>query len=179
MKLDVDKLTAAGVPFEHTFTADDLSLDEGEGTRLLPGAVVAGTAGRQGDEVRLRGKVSARVESSCHRCARVVTVPVEVEFDAPYARAGAEGAPAENVELNPPDLDFSFYEEDVIAVDELAREQILLALPTRLLCREDCRGLCATCGADLNEEACACGRAGVDPRWAALAALKQDRSSES
>ncbi|MDQ3685295.1 MAG: DUF177 domain-containing protein [Acidobacteriota bacterium] len=172
MELEVDNLSAAPDSFTHTFTSEELSLDQTEELRLLPGASIAGTASRKGDEVRLRGKISARVESLCDRCARTVLVPLEIEFDAPYVPA-TESASIENVELNQPDLDFSVYEGDTIAINDLVREQILLALPSRLLCREDCKGLCPTCGVDLNKEACACGDTEVDPRWAALAALKK------
>lgn len=171
MKLEVDNLSAAESSFEHAYAADELLLDEGDEARLLPGAVVAGKASRKGDEVRLRGRISARVESRCDRCAGPVAMPLEIEFDAPYAPV-AENSSLENLELNQPDLDVSFYEGEAIEVDELVREQILLALPARLLCREDCQGLCALCGADLNEEPCACQQKEVDPRWAALAALK-------
>jgi len=57
------------------------------------------------------------------------------------------------------------------------REQILLALPSRRLCREECKGLCPTCGADLNAGRCDCEQREVDPRWSALAELK-DKSRE-
>ena len=172
MNLEVDKLSATPEPFAHTFTSEELSLDQTEELRLLPGASIAGTASRKGDEVRLRGKISARVESQCDRCAVPVVMPLEVEFDAPYVPA-EEQASIEDLELNQPDLDFSVYEGDTIAINDLVREQILLALPSRLVCREDCKGLCPTCGVDLNKETCACGDTEVDPRWAALAALKK------
>ncbi len=57
-------------------------------------------------------------------------------------------------------------------VEPLARDAILLDLPLAPLCRQDCRGLCAACGSDLNEEACSCAEGAVHWRWAALDALK-------
>ena len=65
------------------------------------------------------------------------------------------------------------FEGDSIDLDELVREQILLALPTRHLCREDCKGLCQKCGADLNAGDCSCEQGETDPRWAALADFKR------
>ena len=55
---------------------------------------------------------------------------------------------------------------------EAVQEQVIMALPVRPLCREDCRGLCPVCGADLNEESCTCAEKTVDPRWKALSELK-------
>ena len=70
-------------------------------------------------------------------------------------------------------MDFSTYDGDRIDLDEIVREQILLALPTRQLCAEDCKGLCPSCGANLNEKACGCEQQQTDPRWSALEALKR------
>jgi uncharacterized protein len=69
------------------------------------------------------------------------------------------------------DLDFSFYQQDRLDVDELVLEQLELSLPTRILCQEDCKGLCAQCGIDLNTTSCNC-QPPMDPRWQALTELK-------
>jgi uncharacterized protein len=81
--------------------------------------------------------------------------------------------PEEEVELSEPDLTFGFYRDELIDVDALVREQIRLALPFRLLCREDCRGLCQKCGADLNRNPCSCSGEGPDARWATLLEYKK------
>ena len=57
---------------------------------------------------------------------------------------------------------------DVQAKGEAAREQLLLALPLKVTCREDCKGLCPQCGKNLNQERCSCSTEVEDPRWAAL-----------
>jgi uncharacterized protein len=85
---------------------------------------------------------------------------------------------AENVELQAEDLILSAYEGDAVDLDEVVREQLLLALPSRHLCREDCQGLCQKCGANLNDGHCSCEQGEVDPRWAALANLKKDANGE-
>ena len=63
---------------------------------------------------------------------------------------------------------------DQVDHEPLAREAVLLELPQAPLCRDDCRGLCATCGADLNEGPCGCVPEDRDARWAALDALRPD-----
>jgi uncharacterized protein len=59
-----------------------------------------------------------------------------------------------------------------IDLDPIFREQILLALPSYPVCREECRGLCTVCGTNLNEKECGCVRHVPDPRWAGLAKVK-------
>jgi uncharacterized protein len=63
-----------------------------------------------------------------------------------------------------------------IDLGEAVREALILAIPEFPLCREDCRGLCARCGADLNQGECRCPRA-ADLRWGALQALRNDKES--
>jgi uncharacterized protein len=172
MRFEVDRLTEQGEAFAHGFAPDELTLGE-DGVSLVGAACVEGRISRKGEQVRLRGRVKAGIEALCDRCLQPVSLPVEVEFDDRYVPAQTELELAEATELQADDLDLAFYEGETIEVGDIVREKILLALPTRLLCREDCKGLCPTCGADLNREACACERREVDPRWAALADLKK------
>jgi uncharacterized protein len=58
--------------------------------------------------------------------------------------------------------------EDIVDIKDPARETLILALPAKRLCKEDCKGLCASCGANLNEKACACQTIHIDPRWQKL-----------
>ncbi|HST53351.1 MAG TPA: DUF177 domain-containing protein [Pyrinomonadaceae bacterium] len=168
MLIEVENLTGAGRPFAKTYASGEVELDE-EGARLASGAIVEGSARRKGDEVSLRGKISAVVEVSCDRCVADVRVPLEVEFDTAFIPRERAASEIENVELLTEDMGLAAYEGGAIDLDELVREQILLALPSRRICREDCKGLCPTCGTDLNAGACSCEQGEVDPRWSALA----------
>ena len=58
-----------------------------------------------------------------------------------------------------------------LRLEDVVREQVLLTLPGRTLCKEDCKGLCAQCGQNLNEGSCGCHSEVRDPRWSALAGL--------
>jgi uncharacterized protein len=66
----------------------------------------------------------------------------------------------------------SVFDGEAIDVDEIVREQILLSVPDRALCDENCRGICLMCGTNLNAGSCECKSSEVDPRWAALKNLK-------
>jgi uncharacterized protein len=173
MRIEVDKLKEAGTAFASVYAPDDLSLED-ELMRLASEAKVEVRASKKREQIRLRGLIDASVEVACDRCAVPVIVPVNADFDVTYVPAESLEVEPEATELQEEELSFATYEGDYLDLDELAREQLLLALPTRQLCREDCRGLCLTCGADLNTGTCQCERQEVDPRWAALAALKKN-----
>jgi uncharacterized protein len=178
MRIEVEKLNEAGAPFAARYTPDELQLED-ELTRLVSEATLEGRASKWREQVRLRGTINAAVEVRCDRCVAPVVFPLNADFDVTYVPEEVLKTDAEATELQEDDLTFATYEGDELDIDELAREQILLALPSRHLCREDCKGLCLTCGEDLNTQACHCERQETDPRWAALAALKKDVNRES
>ena len=173
MRIEVENLTAAATPFEHTYRPEEIDLDE-EGAQVVADAAVRGGATRKGEQVRLRGEIRTEVELLCDRCAAPERAPLAVEFDTSFIPLEVEAVKAENVELQAEDLILAAYEGDAVDLDELVREQILLALPSRHLCREDCKGLCQKCGANLNARDCSCEQGEVDPRWAALAGFKKE-----
>ena len=172
MRIEVDKLKEASTMFASDYALDELPLED-ELMRLASEAKVEGRASKKREQIRLQGMINASVEVACDRCAAPVIVPLNTNFDVTYLPVEALTVDAEATELQEDDLNFAAYEGDSIDIDELAREQILLALPARQLCREDCQGLCPACGADLNTRTCQCEQQEVDPRWAALAALKK------
>lgn len=175
MRIEVENLTEKGEPFSQVYEPGQVELGE-EGARVAGETTVAGRASRKGEEVRVRGQIRTEVELSCDRCLAPRMTPMEVEFDTSFIPQTAASAATENVELLPEHLVVDTYEGDAVDLDELVREQIVLALPSRHLCREDCKGLCPRCGADLNAEHCSCDTAEVDPRWAALADWKKDQN---
>lgn len=170
MRIEVDKVKATGMPFAQTYAPDKLVLDDETGHLTMP-AEVSGFASRSGGQIHLQGDIKTKVRARCDRCLNPVIVPVDTDFDVIYIPA-SDDALDENLELQKDDLNFSVFEEGAIDIDELVREQVLLAMPSRLLCREECRGLCPTCGVDLNADTCPCGRKEVDPRWSALRDLR-------
>jgi uncharacterized protein len=172
MRIEVENLKEQGEAFSHSYAPGEVELEEEEGARLVSAAEVTGNASKKGEEVRVRGKIVTEVELLCDRCAAPRRTPLEVEFDARFIPRAVAADETDNVELLPEDLGLAAYEGDAVDVDELVREQIMLALPLRNLCREDCKGLCPNCGADLNAGPCSCEQKEIDPRWSALADWK-------
>jgi uncharacterized protein len=170
VRIELDKLEGLSARFAHTYDANELVLDD-EHTRLVEPPQVTVRINRSGHEVRLKGQITARAEVECDRCLKQVTVPIETIFDVTYVPA-TDYVEQSAAELQEEDLSLSVYEDEAIDLDELVREQVLLAVPARALCDEDCKGLCPVCGANRNETACECEPVDADPRWGALKDIK-------
>ena len=157
-----------GLTIQHVYAEGEPRLT-GDDSRVVGRTALKLYASRDGDKVRLAGSLSAGVEIDCDRCLALVSIPVDKTFDLLYVPPlRAE----EEKELEDDDLSVAFYQRQVIDLDDLVREQIELALPMGRLCGEACRGLCAECGANLNEAECTCAANPADSRWGALGRLK-------
>ncbi|GBD26084.1 hypothetical protein HRbin30_01411 [bacterium HR30] len=158
-----------------------------EPTALLNAQLVAGTVRdyelptnaqvrldyyRAGVEVFLQGHVEGNAVGYCARCLE--SYPFSFATDFSLVLLPQEELPP-NMELTQDDLDLAYYEGEEIDLSPIVAEHILLALPTRPLCSEECRGLCPSCGVNRNFERCDCEANRVDPRWAALREIKLDR----
>jgi len=122
-------------------------------------------------DIRLRGKLSAKLELQCARCLDPVAQSVEREFELLYRPLGAD-AGRDELSVTDAEAEIGYYQGDGILLEDVLREQVLLALPLKVTCREDCKGLCPHCGKNLNQEACACDVSVVDPRWDALKGIR-------
>jgi DUF177 domain-containing protein len=171
MRIELDKLEAGGGQFAHAYEPEEIVLDD-EHARLTKAPEVSVRASRSGHQVRLRGTITAEAEVDCDRCLNSVSVPIETSFDVVYVPESDYETGAEAAELQEEDMGLSIFDGNAIDVDELVREQVLLAMPVRALCREECKGLCPVCGTDRNTESCACEATETDPRWSALKGLR-------
>ena len=126
---------------------------------------------RAGSELFFQGRVEGDVTGYCARCLEAY--PFRLNTDFHLVLVPKPQLP-EEVELTQDELDLGYYEGEEIDLAPLVDEQIILALPTRPLCRESCRGLCPSCGINLNEASCQCASSTGDPRLAALRNLKLD-----
>jgi uncharacterized protein len=157
-----------------------LSLAHGEGRRLdmpvrLETVELAGqtyAANPDAPEVRLevsrpsggfafRMRFPVHLEGPCMRCLEPAALDLEVDSRE------VDQAGTEDEELRSP-----YVRDDELDIGRWAHDATILALPTRLICREDCAGLCPTCGESLNDPAHQEHEKPTDPRWSALKDLK-------
>ncbi|HUV70531.1 MAG TPA: DUF177 domain-containing protein [Terracidiphilus sp.] len=122
-------------------------------------------------DIRLKGRFAGRFEVPCARCVEPVEIPLEAEFDLIFRPTAADGEPAER-SITAEETEIGYYLKDSLLLEDVLREQVLLSLPVRTLCKPDCKGLCPRCGENRNSTACTCEVGPSDPRWQALSGLR-------
>lgn len=133
---------------------------------------------RVGEMVEVEGTVESRVRLSCSRCLAEFDEPLVGRFALTYTRQMPEvtdEAGGEEVELTAEEMGLTLFHGEEIDLGEAIAEQVIMALPMRPLCREECRGLCPQCGANLNEADCGCERPVINVKFAALKDLKLEK----
>lgn len=166
MRIELENLEGGKGDFAHVYHPDDLTPVD-ERIRFTEPVAVTGKVRRAGNEVFVNGHVDTRVQAECDRCLQPVELPVSADFALEYI-PGSEYESTEVAELTEAEMSVAVFDGQAIDVDEIVKEQILLAVPTRMLCREDCKGICPECGTDRNTGDCNCVAKDIDPRWAAL-----------
>jgi uncharacterized protein len=120
-------------------------------------------------DIRVRAAYKGSFNLLCARCVEPVHTPVEGDFDLIFRPAGADSDSGER-SISADETEIGYYEQSGLSLEDVVREQVLLSLPSRTLCTEDCKGLCPRCGQNLNTGTCNCEPT-ADPRWTALSGL--------
>lgn len=117
------------------------------------------SAEREYDHIRVRGRVTGGIRLSCSRCLTEIDEQVGSSFEIFYTKSRVrEAVPDEEIELSDVDLVSVSYSGDTIDLTPEVEEQFVMEIPLKPLCSEGCRGLCSSCGADLNQGECGCNR---------------------
>lgn len=157
MILDVSKLIKKKIqvlPFDITYEAETLER-EGFKVELASPLKVVGDAYYDGEMIRVKGEVSVLIKAQCSRCLINVDYPLKFDFEEEYSKLEIEDS-------------YPILEGDDINLKDMVIDNIILSMPLRLLCSDECKGLCPTCGIDLNTGLCDCDAEDIDPRLSAL-----------
>jgi len=174
--LEIPRIPPEGLELDEALDPPSLHLEGEKEFALRPGArLVCHVELVDGSTIHVRGRLSGSLETECARCLEPYPLVVGQELDLFYLPR-AKGEPQEQeeeVELSDRDVVVGYYDGDRLDLGEAMREQIVLGLPLKPLCREDCRGRCPSCGRDRNRQDCACPPAEEpgDPRFANLRKL--------
>lgn len=150
MELDLKEIFAGGrleIGFDYTMDLSRYETSAGEYPFRLPVSVKGGVTNRAG-VVSIGAEASFSYYTRCDRCLKEICLQVSVPIRNMLVRS-VSGEPADDMIVCP---------DETLDVDELAVTNIILSLPMKHLCRNDCRGLCPVCGKDLNEGDCGCAR---------------------
>lgn len=126
---------------------------------------------KSGDVVSAKGWVQGKMLLQCDRCLKGFESCFKSFFEVHY-RPQCEENPAEEGDSPEEQQEIVYFDGDILDIADQIRQTVLLSVPMRALCREECRGLCGGCGRDLNVESCQCQEPPSDPRWEALRKLK-------
>jgi uncharacterized protein len=119
---------------------------------------------------RVRGTLETRATFLCSRCVGDFAVDLSIPFDEQFVREELpEQRPEEEINIAP---------GETIELDPYIQQAILLALPYRPLCMEECKGICPDCGVNRNDRECSCGSRRIDPRLADLAKFFEAESGD-
>ena len=118
------------------------------------------------DQIILEASTTAGANFICDRCGTASKQTVKSKYKMIYLLRSIEGAEEE--------INITYLSPDTHMIDILkdVRDYMILSTPMKRLCKEDCKGLCAKCGADLNEKQCDCNDDEIDDRWKVLSELK-------
>jgi uncharacterized protein len=172
MFIDVNELAVHKIRIRRSYAPGAVDYHTGEFRQAEPLDVRASAELVEG-QIRITGELHTRLELVCARCLEPVQEDVAREFDL-YYRPMASITKEEQVRLKLDDTEIAFFEGQGLFLADVLAEQVLLALPMKVICRSDCRGLCPQCGVNLNNEECRCETHTADPRMAPLARLRQD-----
>lgn len=154
--LDLKKLLEGAVP-----SVDfSLSLNDCEFTddSVSGSAVATGVITNHSGVILLKGELIPDLDVSCARCGK------SFKYSSPIAI----NAKITDKLANEDEEEFVLLVDYQLDIEELVRTALILELPSRFLCKEDCKGLCPVCGCDLNVNQCSCNTKERDPRWDVL-----------
>jgi uncharacterized protein len=173
MFLSVKELELRRIRFDETYQPGRIDF-AGEDLEQSSPLHVAGSAevvARSDGEVRIQGKYTVEMAAECDRCLRRARFPLDGDFDL-YYRPMSVIAREEEVEIGEDEVEIGFYVGGGLELEDILREQVLLALPMQRTCSEDCKGICPVCGRNRNETTCDCRIDSSDDRWGALRKLE-------
>ena len=170
MLFDLNKLHGPREHVERTFQPSAFDPPDSD-YRVVGPVELSMDVQKLGDHAfAVTGQVQARLEADCGRCLDPFVVPVDAPFELRYVPFTENLGEGER-EVGDDDLTTAYYRDGMLDLIELLREQFVLTLPMKPLCREACRGLCPQCGTNLNKTQCDCAPQWEDPRLAPLKSL--------
>lgn len=170
MLLSIKQMEVRKLPFAETWQPNGFDFSDSGVVQKGPLTAkgVAELLPNTGGEVRVRGQVTADLETECDRCLGRARFHIDAPFDLFYRPLGSVDTKEEEASIDEGEAEMGFYELPGLELEDIIREQLLLQLPMQRICREDCKGICPICGVNRNETTCTCEAHPADDRWMAL-----------
>jgi uncharacterized protein len=177
--VDLKDLAHEKISFEASFEPGVVDFGS-ENVRQVGTLDWSASAERAGDEIRIAGSLNAAVELTCSRCLEPARMAISKPFDLFFRERDEEMFDEdEEIALTERDTTTAFFTGTQLAITDILREQILLALPMKALCTVDCKGLCSGCGTNLNTGHCNCPKEDFSPHMDTLLEIKRQLEKRS
>lgn len=163
MKINVRSLGSGLHDFEFTAMKEELNLAEND--NFVNEVNIHSVVDKRASSVYIKSRVTTKASFVCDNCLKEFTKSIEDSFSLYFS------LDQEDASLDEGDVMFLDSSTQEIDLEPDVRECLLLAVPMKLICSPECKGLCSDCGANLNEETCECTHENIDPRWEALKKL--------
>jgi uncharacterized protein len=169
LSFDIRSLSNHAVNVDDTLSADDPVWEEGDPKPSASLHVKGRLSAAGPGQYYWHGTIEGDVSMECRRCLSDASAHVSEDAHIIFAEAGTEGVEDD------PDVYLLDARATELDLRPVLREQWLLNVPGYVLCRDDCQGLCPTCGAELNLGPCDCAPTSVDPHWEGLRKLREEQ----
>ncbi|MGI6678766.1 MAG: YceD family protein [Dehalobacterium sp.] len=172
MKVNVGKIKSIlgkRESLEFKESLSQLMIEDGDTIKLTAPLEFSGLAENLGDRILIEGNIHTVVGLLCSRCMKPTTISIHAPFREIFANHKIEDDEEDEIFL---------FEGDEFDITPHVARAIILELPMKVLCKEDCQGFCSECGIDLNLKKCQCHKETIDPRFAVLKNLVSQSSTE-
>ena len=171
LNLERLELGRSTLELDDELVRDDPDYEDGKLRATVQGELVVDAMDQR---IVVHGEFASTHTVECDRCAKAFTLETEPDVEVMILRNPTRGDVPEDQD----DAWVIHQQGGVVDLDESLLEAVVLEEPQKILCREDCAGLCPRCGIDRNESECDCVTEELDSRWAALEKLKKEDPSE-
>ena len=177
MFIEIEGLEPEPLQVHHVFPVGEIKFSH-EDAALYEPVTTDFILSHKDRDLHVDGRVETAIRFKCSRCAREFSRPFSASFDLSYLPQPKWANEKAEIELRYEDMEVAYYDGITLDVDLMVLEQIELAMPMSFICREDCKGLCYKCGADLNEGTCLCEKENTDLRLSVLLDFQKSRQKK-
>jgi uncharacterized protein len=173
MFLSVKEMELRKVRFDETYEPGQIDFTGEDLVQASPLAAkgVAELLAHSDGQMRIQGKIQVEMTAQCDRCLGGARFALDSGFDLFY-RPASQLPKEDEVAIDEGEAEIGFYDDGGMELEDILREQVLLALPMQRVCSEVCKGICPACGKNRNETECDCKLESHDDRWGALRKLE-------
>jgi uncharacterized protein len=182
MYIDIDDIKESALSLSYSKTFNDFPVLEEMGNAgecdFISPIDIRLNVKRNINVIEVKGNIETKVRLQCGRCADEYEITIGPDFSLTFVPEEAEDSDRssnDEIELSTYDMQVVNFSGERIELKDSLQEQLILAFPVKPLCRQSCKGLCSSCGANLNGIQCDCEQGYINPQFAALKNLKIDK----